>query len=209
MIRIFSRISFGRASVLSIGALALLAVTEVIGTEAAAQQSLAAHTVLPSSEAATRGDPAPAQSPAASALTPAQPASLAELVAQQPVDIQLSPELHCMATAIYFEAGGEPLVGQLAVGRVVVARSKSGRFPGSYCGVVKQHSQFSFVRHGEMPSTNHACAHWRNAVAIAQIADSGSWSSPVEGALFFHAAWIAPHWRLQRIARIDNHIFYR
>jgi spore germination cell wall hydrolase CwlJ-like protein len=50
---------------------------------------------------------------------------------------------------------------------------------------------------------------WKNAVAVAQIAHEGTWRSPVEGALFFHAAYVNPGWRLTRMARVDNHVFYR
>lgn len=135
--------------------------------------------------------------------------SLAELVATQPHPEALSSELNCLAGAIYFEAKGESLAGQLAVGRVVVARSKSGRFPGSYCGVVFQPSQFSFVRGGALPFIKKQSVDWKEAVAIAQIAHEGTWRSPVEGALFFHAAYVSPGWRLTRLARVDNHIFYR
>ena len=46
-------------------------------------------------------------------------------------------------------------------------------------------------------------------VAGAQIAHEGTWRSPVEGALFFHAAYVSPGWRLTRVGRIDNHVFYR
>jgi N-acetylmuramoyl-L-alanine amidase len=92
---------------------------------------------------------------------------------------------------------------------VVVARSKSGRFPNSYCGVVFQPSQFSFVRGGGMPGINRNSQQWRNAVAIAQIAHAGTWRSPVEGALFFHATHVSPSWRRTRIARVENHVFYR
>lgn len=135
--------------------------------------------------------------------------SLAHLVASHPRTAQLSPELNCLAGAIYFEAKSESLEGQLAVGRVVVARSKSGRFPGSYCGVVYQPSQFSFIRGRSMPGINKASRDWQEAAAIAQIADSGEWRSPVEGALFFHASHVSPNWRLKRMARVDNHVFYR
>jgi N-acetylmuramoyl-L-alanine amidase len=135
--------------------------------------------------------------------------TLAALVAEQPQLADLPRELHCLAGAIYFEAKSESLSGQLAVGRVVVARSKSGRFPNSYCGVVFQPSQFSFVRGGGMPAIPRASRQWRNAVAIAQIAHEGSWLSPVEGALFFHATHVSPGWRLRRIARVENHVFYR
>jgi spore germination cell wall hydrolase CwlJ-like protein len=92
---------------------------------------------------------------------------------------------------------------------VVVARSKSGRFPNSYCGVVFQRSQFSFVRGNAMPSIDKRSRNWRNAVAIAQIAHGGTWQSQAEGALFFHATYVSPGWRLHRMARIDNHVFYR
>ncbi len=143
------------------------------------------------------------------APAPVNAASLLQLVSAQPQPSELSRELGCLAGAVYFEAKGETLPGQLAVGRVVVARSKSGRFPNSYCGVVFQRSQFSFVRGNAMPGIDKRSRHWRNAVAIAQIAHEGSWQSPVEGALFFHAVQVAPQWRLKRMARIDNHIFYR
>lgn len=135
--------------------------------------------------------------------------SLVKLVALQPRATELPRELQCLAGAIYFEAKSESLPGQLAVGRVIVARSKSGRFPNSYCGVVFQPSQFSFVRGGSMPAISRSSNQWRNAVAIAQIAHAGSWRSPVEGALYFHAARVSPSWRLHRIARVDNHVFYR
>ena len=136
-------------------------------------------------------------------------ANLAQLVSAQPQPADLSRELNCLAGAIYFEAKSESLAGQLAVGRVIVARSKSGRFPDSYCGVVFQRSQFSFVRGNAMPSIPKASRQWKNAVAVAQIAHAGSWKSQAEGALFFHAAYVSPGWRLTRLARIDNHVFYR
>ena len=152
--------------------------------------------------------------PEPAAADPANPArtravSLASLVTSQPQPSDLPRELNCLAGAIYFEAKSESLSGQLAVGRVVVARSKSGRFPNSYCGVVFQPSQFSFVRGGGMPGIARASRQWRNAVAIAQIAHAGSWRSPVEGALYFHAAYVSPAWRLARVGRVENHLFYR
>lgn len=135
--------------------------------------------------------------------------SLADLVENTPAPEALSNELECLAGAIFFEAKGESLAGQLAVGRVVIARSQSGRFPASYCGVVYQPSQFSFIRGRSMPSINRSSRNWQNAVRIAVIADRGSWKSPVEGAMFFHAAHVSPRWGKARMAKIDGHIFYR
>lgn len=137
--------------------------------------------------------------------------SLAELVAERDVPGKLDKQLDCLAGAIYFEAKGEPLAGQLAVGRVVVARAESGRFPSSYCGVVYQPSQFSFVRGGRMPSINKASSAWQKAKKLAVIAHENAWTSKAEGALFFHARYVSPRWknRLTRLAQIDNHVFYR
>ncbi len=157
----------------------------------------------------------PLPSEAAGDAEPAMPepvrsaASLSALVAAQPQPGELPRELHCLAGAIYFEAKSESLAGQLAVGRVVVARAKSGRFPNSYCGVVFQRSQFSFVRGNAMPSIAKKSAQWRNAVAVAQIAHAGTWQSQTEGALFFHATYVSPGWKLKRVGRIDGHVFYR
>jgi spore germination cell wall hydrolase CwlJ-like protein len=141
--------------------------------------------------------------------TPKNAASLAELVRLHGAPGELTAEERCLAGAVYFESKGESLPGQLAVARVVLARTKSGRFPTSICGVVYQKSQFSFVRGGRMPAINTGSVHWRNAVAISKIALDGSWKSPVEGALFFHARYVSPGWKLRRIGSIDNHVFYR
>jgi len=161
------------------------------------------------SQSAVEAAPAPADPATSSDQTASQPASLAELVDIQPKPETLSRDMECLAGAIYFESKSESLAGQLAVGRVVVDRTKSGRFPASYCGVVFQRSQFSFVRGNRMPAIPKASRNWQNAVAIAQIADNGRWDSPTEGALYFHAAHVSPRWRMTRIARVDDHIFYR
>lgn len=135
--------------------------------------------------------------------------SLAELVAAMPTEGELSQDMQCLAGAIYFESRGEPLAGQLAVGRVIVNRAESERFPSSYCGVVFQRSQFSFVRGGQMPAIKTNSQAWHNAKAIARIAHEGLWDSPAKGALFFHASYVQPRWRLTRVAQVNTHIFYR
>lgn len=154
--------------------------------------------------------PLPEQAPeTGDAIVTPDADTLAELVAATDMPAELSRDLNCLAGAIYFESKSESLDGQLAVARVIVARSRSGRFPASYCGVVYQPSQFSFVRGGAMPPINKSSRDWQDAVRIARIADEGTWKSPVEGALFFHAARVSPGWRLTRLARIGGHVFYR
>jgi len=120
-----------------------------------------------------------------------------------------SSELECLAGAIYFEAKSESLKGQLAVGHVVANRASSGRFPSSYCGVVYQRSQFSFVRGRSMPPIARGGTQWKNAVAIAKIVDRRLQPTPVAKSLFFHARRVSPGWRLTRVATLGNHVFYR
>ncbi len=141
----------------------------------------------------------------------AKAATLRELVSSMSGDAVLDEQLKCLAGAVYFEARGEPLYGQLAVAEVVINRAASGRFPASYCGVVLQKSQFSFVKGGRMPSLPSDSTTWQRAKAIAQIAHRGLWDSEAEGSLYFHARSVAPGWsnRRQAMARISNHVFYR
>jgi spore germination cell wall hydrolase CwlJ-like protein len=119
-------------------------------------------------------------------------------------------ELECLATGVYFESKSEPLAGQLAVGQVIANRAASGgRFPSSYCGVLFQRGQFSFVHGRALPSVPRASRQWQTAVAIAKIVDRDLKESSVGNALFFHARYVSPGWRLKRVASIGNHIFYR
>ena len=55
----------------------------------------------------------------------------------------LDAALVCLATAVYFEARGEPFVGQSAVAHVVLNRVEDTRFPNDICSVVKQGPTYS------------------------------------------------------------------
>ncbi len=159
-------------------------------------------------------DAPPAPTPAPLPITPpaAPPApkrSLAELVAAHGASEAPSRDLECLAGAVYFEAKSEALAGQLAVAEVVRNRASSGRFPSSYCGVVFQRSQFSFVRGGALPAIPRASAQWRRAVAVARIAHEKLADTVAPRALFFHAARVSPGWKLTRLATIGGHVFYR
>src|SRR3954463_6462471 len=95
---------------------------------------------------------------------------LSDLVAQLRDAAAGTRDLECLATGIYFESKSEPLAGQLAVGQVIANRAQSGGgFPSSYCGVLFQRSQFSFVRGHSLPSVPRASKQWQTAVAMAKI----------------------------------------
>lgn len=149
--------------------------------------------------------------PEAASSPPHNAKSLHALVASMPADDALSPEMLCLAQAVYFEARGEPLNGQLAVARVVINRTVSGQFPEDYCSVVTQRGQFSFVRGGQIPSPNLSSPAWQRARAIARIAHQDLWESAAGDSLYFHADHVRPRWagRLATVARIDSHVFYR
>ena len=134
--------------------------------------------------------------------------SLADAVADQD-EIASSEELRCLAGAIYFEGRGEPLAGQLAVAQVILNRTKSGRFPTGVCDVIKQRGQFSFVRGGQIPSVSPSRSAYRTAVAVAKVALAQAWDSTAGKALYFNTPGNRPGVRVQKVAAIGNHIFYR
>ena len=137
-------------------------------------------------------------------------ADLPTLVAQLRSSDPGSRELECLAVGIYYESKSEPLTGQLAVGEVIANRAHSnGRFPSTYCGVLFQRGQFSFIRGKSLPKVPRASRQWQTAVAVAKIVDQDLKDSAAENALFFHAKRVSPGWRLKRVASIGNHIFYR
>ena len=137
--------------------------------------------------------------------------SLVELVRTIDTSAPLSNEMECLAGTVYFESRGEPLNGQLAVAQVVINRAESSTFPSSYCGVVYQRSQFSFVKGGSMPRIRRGSAAWQNAKAIARIAHEGHWESEAGDSLYFHAKYVRPSWSYRKTKRatISTHIFYR
>jgi N-acetylmuramoyl-L-alanine amidase len=162
--------------------------------------------------------PAPVADPSAPALAPqiaadadaalaARPAQLSALVTRT---IDAAPtaygERECLARAVYFEARGEPLEGQLAVAQVILNRVASGRFADSVCGVINQPGQFSFDKH-RTPADSR---DWRTAKAIAAIAATAAWDAMAPRATAFHATRINASWsNLHKVGTIGNHVFYR
>lgn len=147
-----------------------------------------------------------AATPAAS-TTPRRP--LAELVAEHAGTVGTGEAFDCLASAVYYESRGEPLEGQLAVAEVILNRVRSGRFRSTICDVVRQPSQFSFVRGGQIPVAPRDSVAWHRAAAIAHIAMNDLADATGDESLFFHATSVNPRWGRPRVARIGNHIFYR
>ena len=125
----------------------------------------------------------------------------------------LDEQAHCIAVAVYHEARGESLEGQLAVARVIMNRAASGKYPTSWCGTVKQPWQFSFVnpKTGVYPSIDEASASWKKALGITRLAAANAVETLPTDVLWYHADYVAPGWgkRLTKVEKIGTHIFYR
>lgn len=145
--------------------------------------------------------------PAAETASAPRPKRLSALVSSLGIaDGGGDYESRCLANAVYFEARGEPLEGQLAVAQAIINRTTSGRYADTICGVINQRGQFSFDRNRTPAAGND----WRTAQAIARIAAADLWRAIVPRAVSFHAARLSPGWRGKiRIMQIGNHVFYR
>ena len=132
-------------------------------------------------------------------------------------------ELRCLAEGIYFEARGEPLRGQLAVGRVILNRVASDAYPDTVCDVVYQNDhmrnrcQFSFACDGTPDKIAErdvwyrvrGYAAWLLANNLQPGAEYQVLAS-LETATHYHADYVSPRWAkfLTLTARIGRHFFY-
>lgn len=127
-------------------------------------------------------------------------------------------EWRCLSEALYFEARGESLVGQVAVAEVVLNRMDSPDFPDSICGVVRQGTsagrlhacQFSYNCDGK-PETIADTTIFERLGRVARRMIDGLPRALTGGATYYHADHVRPRWarRFERTARIGEHVFYR
>ena len=119
---------------------------------------------------------------------------------------QLPPrELMCLSTAVYHEARGEPLIGQVGVAHVILNRVNSSRFPDTVYKVVYQPKQFTDVEKAK-PDTNSY--EWGNAVEAAVLSYIGFVDDPTNGADHYYA----PPWWVQHkeeTCKIVRHTFLK
>jgi hypothetical protein len=156
-------------------------------------------------------------------------AAMLTLGVSAPVAAQISPEpvpawagvdhdraLRCLAQAISYEAGNEPLSGQEAVAQVIINRVRHPAFPSTVCGVVYQGSQrktgcqFTFTCDGSL-NTPRSAASMARALSVAEQVLAGHVSTLVGGATHYHANYVSPYWApsLVKVATIGAHLFYR
>ena len=122
----------------------------------------------------------------------------------------------CLAEALYFEARGETVKGQFAVAEVIMNRVKSGRFPGSLCGVINQGTgkkyqcQFTYTCDGQAEVIAEPGAFARVGKVARYVMD-GKVPSLTDGATHYHTTAVRPRWSkvYTRTAKIGVHLFYR
>lgn len=124
--------------------------------------------------------------------------------------------LDCLAKTIWFEAKGEPERGQIAVGHVVLNRTKDPRFPNTVCGVVTQSvkgkkswsCQFHWYCDGKSDAVKDQKA-FAKIVELARRVLSEETVNPIGNSLFFHATYVAQQKkRYSTRFKVGNHIFY-
>jgi spore germination cell wall hydrolase CwlJ-like protein len=115
--------------------------------------------------------------------------------------------LTCMAVAIYFEARGEEIDGQMMVAEVIINRALDDRWPDEPCEVIAQPRQFSFYQDGR-PNTPRDLEAYTTAVLVAQAAWEGKHLET--GALWYHHTAVRPVWRhnLEPLGIVGAHVFY-
>lgn len=130
---------------------------------------------------------------------------------------KLDKELKCLANNIYYEAGSESFDGKVAVAMVSINRAESGKFPNTICGVVSQKTvinnkvicQFSWFCSAKRNGPATLNQRWEEAMEVAKMVLVDGYRIPIlEDAMYFHATHVRPGWKLPKVAKVGNHIFY-
>jgi spore germination cell wall hydrolase CwlJ-like protein len=134
-----------------------------------------------------------------------------------PASVFSAQEQRCLASAIYFEARGEPVKGQAAVAQVILNRVRNPAYPKSICGVVYQNMtwrnrcQFSFAC-DRIKDRITSPAHYRTAEEVALAVTSGRiWLPEIGSSTHYYADYVNPRWArtMDLMNRIGRHLFYR
>jgi N-acetylmuramoyl-L-alanine amidase len=127
-------------------------------------------------------------------------------------------QLECLAKNIYHEAGGEPFEGKVAVAQVTMNRAANSQFPSDVCKVIYQKNvfyervvcQFSWVCDREVAFRPTNRANYNESMIAAQKVLLEDYRLPsLKNALYYHADYINPGWKKEKVAKIGHHIFYK
>lgn len=133
-----------------------------------------------------------------------------------------SREVTCMAENIYREAATQSLAGKIAVGQVVINRTKSGQYPNNVCAVIYQKAtvnnhkvcQFSWTCAKKPTPIDYKSVAWQQSTQVAHnllFYTSNTLLDITNGSTHYHTHTVSPSWKhsLKRTASIDQHQFYK
>lgn len=127
-------------------------------------------------------------------------------------------QLKCLARNIYFEAGNEPFEGKVAVAQVTINRAEARGFPDDLCQVVYQKNviyervicQFSWYCDREAAGrVIHQVVYHESMEVAKKVLLEGFRLPSLTQALYYHADYVNPGWKRERITKIGRHIFYK
>lgn len=132
---------------------------------------------------------------------------------------QRERELECLTKNIYYEAGTEPFEGKVAVAQVTINRTLSKDFPKDICSVVYERNivynkvicQFSWYCEQQTKVRPIHAATYKESEAVAKkvLLEGFRLDILKEDTLYYHADYVNPRWKKQRVAKIGRHIFYK
>ena len=127
-------------------------------------------------------------------------------------------QLECLTKNIYWEAASEPFESKVGVAQVTLNRVASGKFPTTICGVVYQKNviyqkvicQYSWVCEDNYKIKAIHTPSWRECEEVAKkVLFEGFRLPSLENAMFYHASYIKPGWRNEKLAVLGRHVFYK
>ncbi len=127
-------------------------------------------------------------------------------------------QLECLTKNIYWEAANEPFEGKVAVAQVTLNRVEDGRFGKGVCGVVYQTNviyakvicQFSWAcENGYKTKPIYAKAYAESEEVAKKVLFENFKLPSLNEAMYYHATYVRPGWKKEKIAQIGQHIFYR
>jgi spore germination cell wall hydrolase CwlJ-like protein len=121
-----------------------------------------------------------------------------------------SGECSKMAEALVYEARGETLVGAVAVGYVILERTKNpSKWPKTIRGVVSQRNQFSYTTRKQKVRPKQE--DWERAFVTSYRILHGEVKNPIKTSDHYHTLKVKPRWakKMQYVATVGSHKFYK
>ena len=127
-------------------------------------------------------------------------------------------QLGCLAKNIYYEAGSEPFEGKVAVAQVTMNRVNSGQFPDDVCRTIYQKNviydkvicQFSWTCDRITgPKPVNSVNYDQSMEAAKKVLLEDFRLPSLKDAMYYHADYINPGWKREKVAKIGRHIFYK